>query len=313
MNPDDPETLVVSLEEVGLRLDKFLALRFPEYSRQYFQHLIEQKLVLVNGEQEKKRTFLSEGDEIEIEFALTPEIAVTPENIPLDILYEDDDLLVINKPPGLVVHPAVGNWSGTFVNALLYHCRQLSPEHSLRPGIVHRLDKETSGVLCAAKNEKAQQKLVEAFAQRKVHKTYLAICIGKPGDRTITGKIGRHPTKRKEMALLTDKGKESTTHCKTLAYNEKLSVVRLIPETGRTHQLRVHMKHVGSPILGDTVYGNAQFNERAGTSRQLLHAFILQFPHPITGKMVEVKAPLPDDMKKFIMQITKNENFDPTR
>ena len=301
MEADD--TLMVSGEEVGMRLDRFLISRFPGYSRTYFQHLIEEKLVLVNTELVKKSAKLEEGDEIEIEFAVTPEISITPEAIPLEIIYEDAHLLAINKPAGMVVHPAVGNWTGTFVNALLYHCTHLSPQDSLRPGIVHRLDKETTGVLLAAKDELTQRKLVEAFAARKVEKEYLAICVGNPGNRRIEGNIGRHPTRRKEMAIVKEKGKEAKTLCTTVAYNELLSLVKLVPHTGRTHQLRVHMQSIGFPILGDTVYGSASSNTKFDIHRQLLHAYRLCFIHPITKEEIELKAPIPQDISKFIQLI----------
>jgi len=302
-------TIHVSEEEAEQRLDKLLALRFPEYSRQYFQYLIREKLVLVNGSLVKKGTKLEEGDEIEIEFAVTPEISLEPESIPLDILFEDDHLIAINKPAGMVVHPAVGNWSGTFVNALLYHCKQLPKGDTLRPGIVHRLDKETTGVLVAAKNERAQQLMVEKFANREIEKEYLAICIGNPGTRLIKGNIGRHPIRRKEMTILEGKGREARTRCESIAKNDSLSLVCLFPETGRTHQLRVHLKAVGTPILGDSVYGNLSFNKKMGAERQMLHAHRLRFEHPLHKEEIELKAPIPQDMEKFIKQITNNAPF----
>lgn len=297
---DESEPLIALQDEEGIRLDLFLRKRFPDYSRTYFQYLIEKGLVLVNGLVAKKSVLLADGDEIEVEFAVTPEISLNPENIPLDILYEDPYILAINKPVGMVIHPATGNWSGTFVNALLYHCKNLPNEDSLRPGIVHRLDKDTSGLLLAAKTEKAQQKLVESFAAREVEKEYLAICIGNPGNRLIDAPIGRHPIKRKEMAVVSGRGKEARTRCEIIAHDHQLSLLRLIPETGRTHQLRVHLKHCGFPILGDSTYGNTSLNTKYGISRQLLHAFKLRFIHPITQENVELKAPIPADMQKFI-------------
>lgn len=298
-------TIHVSEEETSYRLDKLLALRFPEYSRQYFQYLIREKLVLVNGNLVKKAAKLEEGDEIEVEFALTPEISLEPEAIPLDILFEDGDLIAINKPAGMVVHPAVGNWSGTFVNALLYHCKQLPKGDVLRPGIVHRLDKETSGVLVAAKNERTQQLMVELFANRQIKKEYLAICVGNPGNRLMEGNIGRHPVRRKEMAILEGKGREARTRCESIAHNQTLSLVRLFPETGRTHQLRVHLKAAGTPILGDSVYGIPSMNKKFDAHRQMLHAYALRFKHPIRKEEIELKAPVPQDMEKFINLISK--------
>jgi 23S rRNA pseudouridine1911/1915/1917 synthase len=293
-------TIHVKAEEAEFRLDKLLALRYPEYSRQYFQYLIRERLVLVNGSLAKKAAKLEEGDEIEIEFALTPEISLKPEAIALEILFEDNDLIAINKPPGMVVHPAVGNWSGTFVNALLYHCQHLPKGESLRPGIVHRLDKDTSGVLIAAKNERAQQLMVEKFANRQIEKVYLAVCAGNPGNRIILGNIGRHPVRRKEMAIVEGRGREARTRCESLAHTSELSLVRLYPETGRTHQLRVHLKAVGTPILGDSLYGNVSMNKKYGISRQMLHAYSLRFTHPILKEEIELKASIPQDIKKII-------------
>lgn len=299
-----PDPIIASESESGLRLDKFLSQRFPDFSRTYFQYLIESHLVLINGEVCKKRDKINVGDEIEVEFALTPEISLEAEDIPLDILYEDDSIIAINKPAGLVVHPGAGNPSGTFVNALLFHCKQLPQDNSLRPGIVHRLDKDTTGVLLAAKTEKAQANLVEQFAARKMQKEYLAICIGNPGKRTITGNIGRHPKKRKEMAIVEERGKEAITECEALEYDQTLSYVKLTPKTGRTHQLRVHLQSINTPILGDPLYGSIGQNNKYHIHRQLLHASLLKFLHPITHKSLEIRAPIPQDFQTFINKIT---------
>ncbi len=194
MNIDEPsDILFISEDEAGERLDKILTNRFEErYSRTYFQYLINEHLVLLNGFPVKKRIKPAAGDEVEVQFAAMPKADLSPENIPLSILYEDDYIIAINKPSGMVVHPAHGNWSGTFVNALLFHCRQLKGlSETLRPGIVHRLDKETSGVLLAAKTLQVQQKLIELFAARQVYKEYLAICVGKPSEKEINAPIGR--------------------------------------------------------------------------------------------------------------------------
>lgn len=298
-------TIIVEGAESGKRLDKLLADRFPDSSRTYFQSLIERELVLLNGSPVKKRVLVDEGDEIEIEFALTPEISLEAECIPLDILFEDEALLAINKPSGMVVHPGAGHFSHTFVNALLYHCKQLEKGDSLRPGIVHRLDKETTGVLLAAKREDVHHKLVEQFATRRVKKEYVAICLGNPGKRQIEGNIGRHPTKRKEMAVLKPGGKEARTVVETLFFDERISYVRLFPETGRTHQLRVHLKSIGHPILGDSLYGNLQMNKKYGAERQLLHAEKIAFTHPSTGKQMEIVAPQPADIQQFVQKLKK--------
>lgn len=301
---EETDLFIVLEEEAGERLDKILAQRFKEhYSRTYFQYLIEEQLVLLNGVPVKKRTKPEPGDEIEVQFAALPEIQLIPENIPLSILYEDDDLLVVNKPAGMVVHPAPGSWSKTFVNALLYYCGQLEGEQtSLRPGIVHRLDKETSGVLIAAKNLNMQQKLIHLFASRQVYKEYLAVCLGKPKDGEIIAPIGRHPIHRKQMAVVPG-GKQAITICKTIGWNEKLSLVQVIIGTGRTHQIRVHLKYQGTPILGDDLYGNSSANHYYGAQRQLLHAIKVKFQHPLTGQALEFTAPPPADMLRFIQRL----------
>jgi 23S rRNA pseudouridine1911/1915/1917 synthase len=303
MSAQDSETLIVNDEESSLRLDKLLALRFPEQSRTYFQSLIDKGLVLLNGQPVKKRIKPQSGDEIEVEFTLSPELSLSPEAMPLDILYEDEWLLIINKPTGLVVHPAPGHWSGTFVNGLLYHCQQLGSLESQRPGIVHRLDKETTGVLIAAKNETVQQRLVTLFSSRQVHKEYLAVCIGNPGTVTIEAPIGRHPTERKQMTVLREGGRHAVTQCHTLSTDGKLSVVHINLLTGRTHQIRVHMKYNGTPILGDPLYGNNSWNQKMKVQRQMLHAYRLSLTHPITHTPLSAVAPLPADMERVVKQL----------
>ena len=301
MNQD---SITITQDQQGERLDKVLAAHFDKQSRSYFQYLIDNQLVLVNGQSVKKRYKPKAGDEIEIEFAVTPEMTLEPENIPFDILYEDEYLLAINKSAGMVVHPGAGNWSGTFANALLYHCKQLPQEGDpLRPGIVHRLDKDTSGVLIAAKTTECQQKLVAAFADRKMHKEYLAMCVGNPGEGSIDAPIGRHPVYRTQMTVNHEKGRNAISHFQTLAYNEYFSLVRIQIETGRTHQIRVHMKHLGHPVLGDQIYGSTSLNKRLKTQRQLLHAHTLRFLHPFTGEEVSFQAPLPDDFKLFSQKL----------
>lgn len=291
------ENLIVSDEMTQHRLDRLLCQQYPTYSRTYFQYLIEQGFVLVNGLPLKKKDKPKLGDEIEICFQLTPEISLEPENIPLEILYEDEHLLAVNKPAGMVTHPAPGHYTGTFVHALLYHCKTLPLGDTLRPGIVHRLDKDTSGVLLAAKTSEAHQKLVEMFCERKLEKSYLAICVGTPGNGTIEAPIKRHPTKRKEMAV-DPTGKPATSITNVLAFDGKLSLVEVKLITGRTHQIRVHLKHKGAPILGDPVYGSPAWNKQYDAPRQMLHAYRLSFSHPITGVRIDLKAPLTEDFKK---------------
>lgn len=295
---EEHEFLFISAEEEGTRIDKLLANRFPHYSRTYFQHLLEIGCVLLNGQPVKKRIIPEESDEIEICFQATPEASLEPENIPLDILYEDKYLLAINKPAGMVVHPAPGHWSGTFVNALLGHCKEIAPGNDpLRPGIVHRLDKNTTGVLIAAKTLHVQQKLIELFATRKMEKLYLAICHGRPPNTTVNIPIGRHPVHRKEMAALPD-GREAITEIQVVACNDKASLVLAKPKTGRTHQIRVHLKHIGCPVIGDALYGKED-----PQYRQLLHAYRLSFEHPITGDLVRLSAPIPSDMKLWLQKL----------
>lgn len=293
------DSFFVSPAEAGVRLDKFLAERFPIYSRTYFQHLIEEGLVLINGEPVKKRIAPEEGDEIEVCFQALPGSTIQPEKIPLDILFEDEHILAINKPAGMVVHPAPGNWTGTFVHALLAHCEGAVPgDDPLRPGIVHRLDKETSGVLLAAKTTVAHQKLIEQFSSRKIDKVYLAICSGRPVNGTIQAPMGRHPVHRKEMAILSD-GREAITDVQVIAYNDSISLVMVRPKTGRTHQIRVHLKHIHCPVVGDKVY-------KAGpqlAERHLLHAYRISFDHPVKKHRIQITAPIPADFKSWMRKL----------
>jgi 23S rRNA pseudouridine1911/1915/1917 synthase len=288
------------------RLDQWLVATYPNYSRSYFQRLIEKGCVLINGRACKKRELLCEEDEVEVCFELPPEISLEPEAIPLDVLYEDSHLLVVNKPAGMVVHPAPGHPSKTFVNALLHHCR-IENAHPVRPGIVHRLDKDTSGLLIAAKTYEAHQKLVALFSERRVEKSYLALCVGNPGERTIRAPLGRHPTRRKERAVCLERGKEAVSHCQTLDHKEGVSLVQVRIVTGRTHQVRVHMKHCGAPVLGDPLYGSPSANRAFGADRQLLHAYQIRFTHPCTGDALHLCAPPPQDMVRFIKTLKLKE------
>lgn len=307
MREEETESFFITEEEAGERLDKVLAQRLKAVgSRTYFQYLIDEGKVLLNGAPVKKRIKPAAGDEIEIEYILTPELTLKAEDIPLDVIYEDDAILVVNKAPGMVVHPAVGHWTGTFVNALLFRCRQDieniqqgSPNESQRPGIVHRLDKDTSGLLLAAKTGLAQQRLIEMFSGRRVHKEYLAICVGNPGTGTIDAPVGRHPVHRKQMTVL-EGGRPALTHYRMLAFDSKLSLVTIVLATGRTHQIRVHMRYHGTPILGDGIYGVDSFNVKYGADRQMLHAHRLRLAHPITGQEMEFEAPIPQDMRRLM-------------
>lgn len=286
-----PEQLFITQEEEGERLDKILAKRFEgHFSRTYFQALIEQDLVSVNEEAVKKRERLKEGDEVEVHFTPLPGSHLEPENIPLDILFEDEAIVIINKPAGLVVHPAPGNWTGTLVNALLYHTLTPSEDRSLRPGIVHRLDKETSGVILTAKTALAQQRLVEQFHDRHIEKVYALIAEGVPSALSIDAPIGRDLRDRKKMAIR-EGGKSALTRFELVAKEGGLSFLYAYPFTGRTHQIRLHAKALGAPILGDTLYHKA--SKLVG--RQMLHAFKLTFTHPLSGLKMTVEAPFPED------------------
>lgn len=294
------DSFFVTAEDAGLRLDQMLAGRFPVYSRTYFQHLIEEGLVLLNGERVKKRAIPEEGDEIDVCFQALPGSTLAPESIPLDVLFEDDYILAIHKPAGMVTHPAPGHWTGTFVHALLAHCQGVVPGNDpLRPGIVHRLDKETSGVLIAAKTIEAHQRLIEQFSQRKIEKTYLAVCNGRPANGVIQAPIGRHPVHRKEMAVLSD-GREAISEIQVVASNGTYSLVLIRPKTGRTHQIRVHLKHIHCPIVGDEVYGSSSARV---ADRHLLHAYRLCFDHPIKGQRMQITAPFPEDFKLWMRKL----------
>lgn len=302
MNEIDSDSFIITESHSGMRLDKILASHFSTIrSRTYFQRLIEDNRVLINDKPVKKRYLPIIGDEVSIFFLADQEIDLKPEPIPLDIIYEDEFLLAVNKPAGLVVHPAPGNWTGTFVNALLFHCEkgtipQTSVNHSLRPGIVHRLDKNTSGILLAAKTPLAQQKLIDMFASRQVLKEYLALCVGNPGNIEINAPIGRHPIDRKKMTVI-ETGKEALSICETLQVKNPISLVKINLKTGRTHQIRVHLKYKGAPVLGDELYGNASTNQRYGVSRQMLHAHHMRFTHPFTEKVIDLYAEFPKDFE----------------
>ena len=298
------DTFLIEEEDLGLRLDKVLPKRFPGHSRSYFQNLIDEDYVLLNGLPVKKQMRPEIGDEVSVAFQEVPILDVKPEAIDLDILYEDADIIVVNKPPGMVVHPAPGAYTGTFANALMHHCKELNPEDfdALRPGIVHRLDKDTSGVLVAAKTLRAHQKLSEQFSTRAVEKEYLAIALGTPPEGEFSAPIKRHPIKRKQMTV-NEEGKQATTIFKVLGKSEGLSLLSCQLITGRTHQIRVHLKELNCPVLGDTTYGTENLNRKWDAKRQLLHAHKIKFAHPISEISLELIAPIPTDMKNFIAQI----------
>ena len=280
--------------DAGVRVDQFLAARVPALSRSRIQDLLKAGDARVNGRETKASTKLRAGDHITV--AEPPPIAATTEaeDIALDVLHEDSDLIVLNKPAGLVVHPAAGHWHGTLVNALLHHCKGLSSiGGEERPGIVHRLDKETSGCLVAAKNDIAHRALTRQFAGREVTKIYLALAVGefRNASGIIAGAIGRHPIHRKRMTVLAgERGRAARTDYRVLHKLAAGTLVECTLHTGRTHQIRVHLKHLGHPILGDEVYGR-----RAGFDRQMLHAWKLGFTHPVSGERMNFTAPIPRD------------------
>ena len=286
------------------RLDAWLGSRFPEHSRARWQELIKSGFVTVNAQVRKPSQEVREGDVIDVRIPPPVSVEVAPEDIPLAILYEDADLIVINKPAGLVVHPAPGHDSGTLVNALLHHCTDLKGiGGELRPGIVHRLDLDTSGTLVVAKNEQAMMHLAAQFKGRSVRKEYVALVWGRP--RPPSGRIetlvGRNPHDRKKMSARPHAGKPAVTNYETLGAFGEVSYLRVRIETGRTHQIRVHLAHIGHPVVGDRQYGGARRAQLpAPAERQMLHAERLAFQHPRTGKELEFVSPLPDDMKNLL-------------
>jgi 23S rRNA pseudouridine1911/1915/1917 synthase len=297
------DRITVENEQMGARLDAFLAERVPEASRSHWKTLIQEGFVKVNGSGCKPNHKLKPGEVIAWTLPEEVPIEILPEDIPLDILYEDDAVLVLNKPPGLVVHPAAGNETGTLVNALMFHDPVFGALE--RAGIVHRLDKDTSGVMVVAKSEQAAGELKRQFKARETEKEYLALVWG---DTLPEGRIetlmGRHPVHRKKMAVLTQDGREAVSNYKTLERFDGVSLVRVVIETGRTHQIRVHLAHIGHPIVGDAVYGRARSHalpERP--SRQMLHAVRLVFNHPETGKKLSFEAPLFEDINRLLEQL----------
>ncbi len=293
------------------RLDKLLLTRYPDFSRSRIEGLIKAGFVKVNGVAAAKAgAKVAETDTIEVEIPPPVPAIPEPEDIPLDVIYEDEDMLVINKAPGMVVHPAPGHFTGTLVNALLHHCPSLSGIGGVaRPGIVHRLDQDTSGLLVVAKSEKAMAGLVKAFSgHTNIEKTYLAICHGRPrlDAGRIVNLIGRHPVDRKRMAIVERNGKEAITNWQVLSTTDALgspiSRISCRIETGRTHQIRVHMASLGCPVIGDAVYGKSALDKRLTPRppRQMLHAWRLALRHPVTGAALSFEAPLPPDLTPYI-------------
>lgn len=310
-----PSDFVVKARMAGKRVDAYLAARYPDYSRSVVQKLIDARAVLINGEPTKASYKVREGDTIRVWLPDLGDGSHPPEDIPLEIIYEDASFTVVNKPPGLVTHPAKGNWSGTMVNALQFHFDSLSSVGGEnRPGIVHRLDRDTSGLLIVAKEDKAHKALARQFERRTIQKEYLALVFGEPGRDSdwIERPIGMHPALREKMAIrnVEDGGREAVTFYEVLERFRGFALVRCRPKTGRTHQIRVHLAHIGHPILADKMYAGrgATFTlgdllgpdhpdaAQALIERQALHAHALDLKHPVTGAPITFQAPLPADM-----------------
>lgn len=298
-------TITIEAEYAGERLDKALSTIHADWSRTQIAGWIEEGLVMVNGKEVKAKYKVKEGDVVEIDVPEPEELEVIPENLDLDIVYEDEDVIVVNKPKGMVVHPAPGHVTGTLVNGLMYHCKDLSGINGvLRPGIVHRIDKDTSGLLMVAKNDMAHNGLVEQLVNKTVTRRYTALVHGHiPHNKgTIDAPIGRDPKDRQKQAVV-DNGKEAITHFQVLErFGGKYTLVECKLETGRTHQIRVHMKYIGYPLVGDPKYGPKKTIDFGG---QALHAGVLGFVHPRTKEYLEFQVPLPDDFMNLLEQLRK--------
>ena len=300
------ETLEFTATFAGIRLDKFVSEQTEgEITRSAAVKLIEDGNCTVNGKQVQKNYKLKAGDKIVLEIPEAVDVDILPEDIPLDIVYEDNDLLVVNKPKGMVVHPAPGHYSGTLVNALMFHCKDsLSGINGeIRPGIVHRIDKDTSGLLIVAKNDTAHKGLAAQIKEHSFTREYEAVVNGSiKEDGTVNAPIGRHKTDRKKMCVTTENSREAVTHYFVLENFVDSTHLRLRLETGRTHQIRVHMAYIGHSVAGDEVYGNGKPKSLMG---QCLHAKKIGFVHPVTGEYLEFDSELPEYFKKFLNGKTK--------
>ena len=302
------ETFEVLLEQENERLDKYVSLIYPDFSRSFFQKLIKDSAILVNGKPEKANYRMKAEDVVMIQFPDAVETAIEPENIPLDILYEDKDVLIVNKPKGMVVHPSAGHYSGTLVNGILYHCKDsLSGINGeIRPGIVHRIDMDTTGSLIVCKNDISHVNIAEQIKEHSVNRIYEGIVHGnvKQDEGTIEGAIGRHPIDRKKMAINEKTGKPAITHYKVLERFGNYTYMQFKLETGRTHQIRVHMSSIGHPLLGDNLYasGKTAFKNLIG---QTLHAKTIGFIHPTTHEYMEFQAPLPEYFENLLSRLKR--------
>jgi len=298
----EKDSYIVEADFDGMRADKYLTLQMPDQSRSYIQKLIAEGSVLISGKAIKSNYRVSCGEQVEIMIPDPVSTDILPEDIPLDIIYEDDDILVVNKAKGMVVHPAPGHYTGTLVNAVMYHCAgNLSTINGvLRPGIVHRIDRDTSGVLVVCKNDNAHRSLAEQFAVHSITRVYRAIVCGniKNDYGTIDAEIGRMDNDRKKMCINPKHGRRAVTHYKVLERFGSYTYIECTLETGRTHQIRVHMASAGHPLLGDTVYGPSK--DKFNLQGQTLHAATLGFIHPSAGKYVEFSSPLPEYFQKLL-------------
>ena len=299
----------IQQEQQGIRLDKILAERFPEISRTMAQQMLEQGYVLLNGNTVLKNYKVRVGDAVVGTFLPAESLDAIPQNIPVDIVYEDDSLLVVNKPKGMVVHPAPGNPDNTLVNALLYHCagRLSSIGGVVRPGIVHRIDKDTSGLLVVAKDDVTHQSLSEQMAVHSIHRVYHTVVYGrmKQEEGHVHASIGRHPQDRKKMAIVTNGGKDAYTSYQLLEQYRQFSYLKCQLKTGRTHQIRVHLASIGHPVAGDPVYGPKNVIKKL--EGQCLHAKTLGFVHPKTQKYMEFDSELPLYFTNFLKSIGKEQ------
>ncbi len=299
------ETFEADFDNEGERLDKYISTLFPEQSRSFFQKLIKEGHVTVNDNPEKANYRLKVEDLVKIEIPDAVETQILPEDIPIDILYEDDDLLVVNKPKGMVVHPSAGHYSGTLVNAIMFHCKDsLSGINGeIRPGIVHRIDMDTTGSLIVCKNDESHIAIAEQIKVHSVNRIYRGIVCGavKEDEGTIHAPIGRHPIERKKMAINEKNGKDAITHYKVLERFDRYTYMEFKLETGRTHQIRVHMASIGHPLLGDTLYSSGKNPYKL--QGQTLHAMVIGFVHPRRNEYIEISAPLPEYFEKILRDV----------
>ena len=302
------EKYIITENEKGKRLDAYIATKNENITRTSAQRMIEEGNILVNGKKQKVAYKINIDDVVTVVPEEIKEISIEAEDIPIDVIYEDKDIIVVNKPKGMVVHPANGNYNGTLVNAIMGMCKETLSGigGELRPGIVHRLDKDTSGLLIIAKNDKAHVKMSDQIKNHEVKKTYIALVRGviKENEATIDMPIGRSTSDRKKMAV-NKEGKNAITHIKVIKRYDKYTLLQVTIETGRTHQIRVHLSYIGYPIIGDTTYSNGK--NKFGVVGQCLHAKSLEFKHPITGKEMKLEAPLPEYFQDIINKLD-NEN-----